>query len=277
MGDVSPAATSVAIFDHAIVYVPKYDLWLDGTAEYSGSRELPLQDQGAMALTVALDGTAALRRIPAAAADDNYTRRTVSAELHSDGELQFTGSAYTRGEDAPGLRREYEIPERQRDTFRAGLAEVLPAVQVEDVDVEGAHNLEDDVTVNFRGTLDSFAGKKSIALAPTWLPRRYVQTLASLERRSEPLVLAAPWTTEEELHFTLPKGARVVSLPDEEKIAGEFGEAQLTYDLKGRDLRVKTHVQFRVTRIQPQEYPQFRDFCAQVERAFRDEIKVVLP
>jgi transglutaminase-like putative cysteine protease len=33
MGDVSPAATSVAIFDHAIVYVPKYDLWLDGTAE----------------------------------------------------------------------------------------------------------------------------------------------------------------------------------------------------------------------------------------------------
>ena len=277
LGDVSAAATSVAIFDHAIVYVPKYDLWLDGTAEYSGSRELPLEDQGAMALTVALDGSAAMRRIPAVAADDNYTRRTVSAELRSDGELQFSGSAYTRGEDAPGLRREYEIPERQRDTFRAGLAEVLPAVQVEDVDVEGAHNLEDDVTVNFRGTLDSFAGRKSVALASTWLPRSYVQTLAPLERRSQPLVLAAPWTTEEELHFTLPKGARVLSLPDEEKIAGDFGEAHLTYELKGRELRVKTRVQFRVTRIQPQEYPQFRQFCAQVERAFRDEIKVVLP
>jgi transglutaminase-like putative cysteine protease len=277
LGAISEDATSVTVFDHAIVYVPKYDLWLDGTAEYSGSRELPLADQGAMALTVALDGRATLRHIPVSTADDNVTRRTVRAELHTDGTIGFSGSAYTRGEDAPGLRREYEIAERQRDSFRARLAEVFPAVQVEDVDVEGAHNLENDVTVNFRGTLDSFAGRKSLALAATWMPRQYLQTLAPLAQRSQPLLLPAPWSTEEDLRFELPRGARVASLPAPQTIRGDFGTAQLTFELRGRELRVHTEVQFRETRVEPQEYTAFRAFCSDVERAFRQEVKVVLP
>ena len=286
LGRISEQASSISVFDHAIVYVPKHDLWLDGTAEYSGSRELPLEDQGAMALTIPLnnvpldaaqDAHATLRYIPATSPDDNYTRRTVRAEIRSDGTLQFSGSAYTRGEDAPGLRREYEIAERQRDSFRARLAEVLPAVQVEAVDVEGAHNLENDVTVNFRGTLDSFTGRKSLALASTWMPRSYLQTLAPLARRSQPLLLAAPWTTEEALRFALPRGAHVAFLPPPQNITTDFGSAQLTYEVRGGELRVHTRVSFRETRITPEQYGDFRRFCADIERAFREEVKVVLP
>jgi transglutaminase-like putative cysteine protease len=276
LGRVSERAASISVFDHAIVYLPKYDLWLDGTAEYSGARELPLEDQGAMALTVALDGRAALRHIPATAPADNYTRRTVRAELRSDGRLEFSGTAYTRGEDAPGLRREYEVAERQRDSFRARLAEVLPAVQVEAVDVEGAHSLAADVTVNFRGTLDSFAGRRSVVLASTWMPRAYLQTLAPLAQRSQPLLLPAPWTTEEELRVTLPRNAEVGRLPAPRRIATDFGSAQLSYELRGRELLIHTEVQFRETRIAPEEYAAFRDFCAEVERAFREEVRVGL-
>jgi transglutaminase-like putative cysteine protease len=277
LGRVSERAASISIFDHAIVYLPKYDLWLDGTAEYAGSRELPLEDQGAMALTVAADGRAALRQVPATASADNYTRRTLRAELRSDGRLEFAGTAYTRGEDAPGLRREYEVAERQRDSFRARLAEVLPAVQVEDVSVQGAHSLEDDVTVRFRGTLDSFAGRKSVALPATWMPRTYLETLAPLAQRSHPLVLSAPWTTEEDLTVALPREARVGPLPAPLHITSDFGSARLEYDLRGRELRIRTQVEFRETRIAPAEYAAFRRFCAEVERGFREEVKVVLP
>jgi len=277
LGRVSERAASIAVFDHAIVYLPAYDLWLDGTAEYSGARELPLADQGAMALTVALDGSAALRTVPATSAADNYTRRSVRAELRGDGRLDFSGTAYTRGEDAPGLRREYELPERQRDSFRARLAEVLPAVQVDAVAVEGAHSLEEDVTVTFRGTLETFRGQKSVALGSTWMPRAYLQTLAPLARRSQPLVLPAPWTTEEELRITLPREARVSALPEARTITTDFGAARLSYELRGRELRIHTTVEFRETRIAPAEYAAFRAFCTEVERAFRDEVKVVLP
>ena len=56
----SPA--SLAPFDHAIAYVPSLDLYLDGTAEYTGSTELPSMDRGAMALQIN-EGNAKLVRL----------------------------------------------------------------------------------------------------------------------------------------------------------------------------------------------------------------------
>src|SRR5207248_195802 len=73
IGEVAPGTASVAIFNHAIVYLPQHDLWLDGTAEYAGARELPLDDQGATAFTVGSEGSAALRHIPMSGPLDNYT------------------------------------------------------------------------------------------------------------------------------------------------------------------------------------------------------------
>src|SRR5205807_6679737 len=76
LGDVAPEPASIAVFNHAIVYVPKYELWLDGTAEYAGP-ELPLEDQGALSLTVSLSGAAQIRHIPMSRAADNYTRHVI--------------------------------------------------------------------------------------------------------------------------------------------------------------------------------------------------------
>src|SRR5207245_1560149 len=87
MGAVEPSLPSIAIFNHAVVYLPAQDMWLDGTAEYAGQHELPLDDQGAMALTVSADGRATLRTIPASGSLDNVTRRTVTARVGSDGAI----------------------------------------------------------------------------------------------------------------------------------------------------------------------------------------------
>ncbi len=276
LGDIGEQATSISIFNHAVVYVPKYNLWLDGTAEYAGSRELPLEDQGAMALTVALDGEAQLRRIPATLPMENYTHRQVQARIRPDGTIEFTGSAYTRGEDAPGLRREYEVAERQRDSVRNRLAEVLPSVRVDTVQVYGANDLERDVTVKFSGEVEMFTGRPSLRLATSWMPRSYVQTLAASPSRGQDLLLPAPWTTEEELHFALPAGARLDSVPQDKVLETPFGTAVLRYQRQGNELVVTTSVQFRKLRIPPSEYRAFRDFCGQVESAFRAEIKVGL-
>lgn len=276
LGQMSDDATSLALFNHAIVHVPRYDLWLDGTAEYAGLRELPLDDQGAMALTVSLDGKATLRTIPMTRAEDNYTRRVVRVQVHSNGRMDFNGTTYTRGEDAPGLRREYEVAERQRDSVRENLAQVFPTVRVEDVQVTGAADLQRDVEVNFRGTLDTFAGRNAVPLQSSWLPRSFAQSLAVLTDRTEDLVLPAPWISEEELHFQLPSSANVDSIPRDTNISTEFGTASLRYEHRGHELIVHTSVQFTKLRITPDEYSSFRAFCEQVERAFRTEVKIRL-
>src|SRR6185312_5023478 len=204
----------------------------------------------------------------------NYTHRQVRAELQADGHMEFTGSTYTRGEDAPGLRREYEVTEQQRTSVLNHLAEVLPSVRLNTVEVNGAHDLESDVVVNFSGDLDTYAGAHIVSLRPSWMKRTYVQTLAPLTSRTEELELPAPWTTEEELHFEVPQSAKIISLPKDTNLDTQFGTAVVHYERQGDQIVVKTSVQFSKLNISVGEYGAFRDFCSQVDEAFREKIRV---
>ncbi len=275
LGQVASAPASVALFDHAIVYVPRYDLWLDGTAEYSG-RELPLEDQGAMALTVGLQGNAQLRQIPMSSAHDNYTKRTIYAQLSPEGVIHFSGSTLTRGEDAPELRRELAVHEQQLDLFRRGLAEVFPMIELDTVAVHGAHNLESDVSVDFQGALNAYEHKPVVRLSTTWMPRSYVAALAPGNTRSLDLLLPSPWTTEEEIHVALPAGAAVKELPRNQETSTSFGSVRLHYAKSGHEIVISSHLEFDKARIASDEYQDFRQFCSLVEHSFHNEIVVSL-
>lgn len=276
LGDVASDTASIALFNHAIVYVPRYEMWLDGTAEYAG-HELPLEDQGALALTVNLSGSAQLRRIPVSRAADNLTRHTIRASVSPQGVIQFSGSTVTRGEDAPGLRHDLAVPEQQLDMFRRELAEVFPSVQVDRVAVRGAEELSSAVSVDFQGALNSFEQKRVVSLNSSWMPRAYVAALAAASTRTQDLVLPSPWTTEEEIHIALPQGAEVAALPRDQNITSAFGTMRLHYKKSGGEILVQSHVEFETARVSAQDYPAFRQFCSQVERGFRGEITVSLP
>lgn len=276
LGDVAVEPASIAVFNHAIVYVPKYDLWLDGTAEYAG-RELPLEDQGALSLTVSLSGAAQIRHIPMSRAADNYTRHIIRGDLSAQGVIQFSGSTTTRGEDAPGLRHDLAVREQQLDMFRRDLAEVFPNVQVNSVAVHGAEVLSSSVSVEFQGALNSPQYKRVVSLSSSWMPRSYVAALAGSSARTQDLVLPSPWTTEEEIHIALPEGAEVMSLPRDQNISSAFGSLRLHYKKSGGEVIIQSHVQFEKARVSAEDYPAFRQFCAQAERSFRKEITLSLP
>ncbi|HET9166510.1 MAG TPA: DUF3857 domain-containing protein [Candidatus Angelobacter sp.] len=276
LGDLAPEPASIAVFNHAIVYVPKYELWLDGTAEYAG-RELPLEDQGALSLTVSLSGAAQIRHIPMSRAADNYTRHVIRGALSPQGVIQFSGSTITRGEDAPGLRHDLAVREQQLDMFRRELAEVFPSVQVDSVAVHGAEVLSSSVSVEFQGALNSPQYKRVVSLSSSWMPRSYVAALAAASTRTQDLVLPSPWTTEEEIHIALPQGAEVTSLPRDQSITGAFGALRLHYKKSAGEVIIQSHVQFEKARVSAQDYPAFRQFCAQAERSFRNEITLSLP
>jgi cellulose synthase operon protein C len=281
LGDVAAQPASVAIFDHAIVYIPKYDLWLDGTAEYA-LRDLPLEDQGALAFTVSLDGTAELRRTPMSRANDNFTRHVIQAQLTPQGMIRFSGSTIARGEDAPGLRQELAIGDQQLDSFRRDMAQVFPSVQVYSVQVHDQNwaaggTKDGEISVDFRGGLDSFHQKRAVSLQTSWIPRSYVATLAPSGNRLQDLLLFAPWTTEEEIHIALPAGARVTDVPRDQAFATPFGSLKLRCRKSSREIVIQSHVQFDKDRVGVGDYPAFRQFCLQVERSFHDELKVELP
>jgi hypothetical protein len=63
-GAVDQDAYSVQLFDHAMVYVPELNLFVDGTANSMEIGNLPAKDLGAMAMTVDARGNATRRTVP---------------------------------------------------------------------------------------------------------------------------------------------------------------------------------------------------------------------
>ena len=275
LGNILAQPASVSVFDHAIVYVPEFDLWLDGTAEFARLRELPVEDQGAMALTVDVDGAAVLRRTPKSTADDNYSRRTINARLDADGTIHFSGATYVRGEDAPELRRQLEVRDAKLLYVRDRLAQVLPAVEIHDV--ESPVGSPETVSLSFSGDLTTYRGSHTASLPSSWMERNYLSTLAPSTTRTQDLILEAPWTTEEEIHIQLPPGAKVTGLPEAQTIGTSFGTATLEYYENGNEIRVLSRVQFVSTRIAALQFAAFRAFAGSLETAFHRNIEVQLP
>ena len=275
LGEILPQPVSASMFDHAIVYVPEFDLWLDATAEFAGLRELPVADQGVMALTIGLDGKRALRRTPKSSAIDNYSRRTINARLDANGTIHFSGATYVRGEDAPELRRELEPNVSKVGYVHDRLAQVLPAVQVHHV--EFPDSATEAVSLSFDGDLTTFRGKRTATIPSSWMKRNYVETLAPAAERTQELRLDAPWTTEEEVHIQLPPGAHVTSLPANIDFQTPFGDAQIAYRADADEIIVLSTVQFNQTSIPVSDYSAFRDFTVSLEKAFSRSLRVNLP
>ena len=88
-GDFETDPASLAPFDHAIAYVPSLDLYLDGTAEFTGSTELPAMDRAALALQVN-EGHPKLVHLPDPPASASVTTKKIEATIggrHRDDRL----------------------------------------------------------------------------------------------------------------------------------------------------------------------------------------------
>ena len=174
-----------------------------------------------------------------------------------------------------GRRRQLEPGESKLGYVRDHLAQVLPAVEVHDVQLP--LNLSDAVSVSFDGELTSFHGRHKATLPSSWMERNYVASLAPKSSREQDLVVEAPWTTTEEIHIELPRGARLTHVPENQSLSSQFGKASIQYDIAGDRITILSTVQFSATRIPSVQYPAFREFAAGVESAFRRDLEVELP
>jgi tetratricopeptide (TPR) repeat protein/transglutaminase-like putative cysteine protease len=95
--DVPPDLPGMGLFDHAIVYVPgEPDLWVDATDEYARLGQLPMADQGRLAL-IARSGSKALARTPEALSRDNVMLELREIDLSENGPARVMETSQPRG------------------------------------------------------------------------------------------------------------------------------------------------------------------------------------
>ncbi len=277
--DTEPA--SLAIFDHAIVYVPKLDRYLDGTAEFSGMAELPSQDQGVVVLRVGPRGSV-LTETPVLPSGENHVQRRWQVALEASGDARVDEELIIQGQAAPNWREHYQTEGERKDRYGRVWSGRFPGARLDSVSMPGIEQRNAPVTVRAGVTVPRLArvsGAGALDLPVTGRDADFVRTYARLSARRQELVLGYPWQHDEELSYRLPTGWRLAAgtPPARRSIDGPFGRFSLDVEIDGGVLRVRSSLNVTQARIKPEDYPRFRAFLLEVDAALGSPIGVSAP
>ena len=276
LGRIPERPASLAVFNHAILYVPKYRMWLDGTASYSGSRELPGEDRGAVVLVVNPGEPPEFTTIPGSAPGENRTEVAMEVALSADGGAVLQGKSLATGERAPAYRRSYQAESDRRAVFEQAWSRTFPGLEVKDLAVSDLSNIEQDVSLRFTLEVKRYARKDGDGLrfTPFGQGQGFAETWAPLSTRRFDLVLGEPWENHFSYRHLLPAGWGPSEVPEPEAIDTPFGVLEVRYRTEGAALVAEGRVAFKAARVAAADYPAFRDFVSRVDRAMARTVRV---
>ncbi|MSP72092.1 MAG: DUF3857 domain-containing protein [Myxococcales bacterium] len=268
LGPVRPLPASFAIFDHAIVYFPAIDRFVDPTQDHSDPFALPPSDQGALAFVVGRD--AAPRIIPSARADAAIDDLKLSATWEGRGVTTGRFTWRLSGPDATSMRKQLEAAADRREAFGHLLARRLDGITVASFTVTGLSPALDPLVMEGEAHFGRPSSRNEMTvmarpwhLVETFAPSAARRTSALLEHRSVRRV---------ELLWEGPDLGPFESLPNV-SVSGPFGSARREVELVPASggprphstLRLRLEHRQEVFEVSPTEYETFRHFLVDVD------------
>lgn len=277
-GDLASSVASLAPFDHAIAYVPSLNWYLDGTAEGSGSHELPVMDRGALALRV-WNGKTELVRIPFGEPKNDLVRRDINVQLDVEGTAQLDVLALVKGAVAPEWRHRYEAEATRSERLAADLGREFPGFVLNpgssSVTAQGLDDIERDVSVQVKGRAPNFARREQDLLSLAVTPEiRLTPLYASLSERNQDVRILNSPDRVDSFSVKLPAGYHVVGAPQNVTVSSKFGTCSIQTESNAGKVTVTTSITVSAKRIKPEEYPSFRKFCADADRALEPRLQI---
>jgi hypothetical protein len=275
-GDFETEPASLAPFDHAIAYVPSLDWYLDGTAEFTGSGELPSMDRGALAIQIN-EGKPKLVHLPEPPPAESVARKRVESVVAADGSATIDWSATVTGANASSWRARYHAKATQKARVQEDLANELPGVEVQTVTANDLDDVESPVEIKAKARAPSFARKDSETRTVPVGAREYlVRSFTPLSTRKRDIRIPSLTTQEHETIVKLPQGAKILGAPHAAEGKSAYGSFRVETETNGTTVRVKTTVAIAKSRIPAAEYGAFRAFCEQVDRELGQSVTYVV-
>jgi hypothetical protein len=271
-GVVEAEPASFAPFDHAIVYVPALNRFLDPTVDRNDPWTLPPSDQDAVAFVVGVDQ--APRRIPPQPADHNRNEWTLELKLGADGAARGSAAWRTTGHPATLARRALEAEGTRREYLERELADDFPGARVEEPRVSGIAPARDPVEARMDVALPAFpraSGGIDVPLGGS--PWRLVERFAHSAARELPLELSYPVHEERTLRLRLPAGA-AARVPAPVTLDGPFGRFEANATQSGGELTLHATLEVKVLHLPPERYGDFRTWLSSVDRALAAVVEV---
>ena len=231
--DVPETLPGMGLFNHAIVYVPGSPaLWIDPTVERARAGELPLNDQGRLAL-VADPDTTGLVRIPESTASENSVVQAREFRLSEMGTASVAESAEYRGvfdrhhrgrwstEAEADLRKAQES--YVREEYLAESVSTLDHGPVEDLDrpfrvTTQAKDAQRGYTDEKGAVVVYFPGRLTADLPAALLPPDAGAAPPEEETREGAFFFPIPHVVEHRYRIVPPPGFGLSELPQPEDV-----------------------------------------------------------
>lgn len=273
LGQVDDFPASMHVFNHAITYVPALDLYLDGTAEFNGTRELTPMDQGAQALIVKDGGATKFLGLPVDKADQNVMQFRLDVDLTSDVPVA-SGSLKASGVNAVYFRSILEDPERRNEEFEKFLGSTYPGARLLKATYSDLAALEKDVSISFSfesPQLLKSDGAREFVL-PVGTHKDLVSSYAKQAKRSQDLDIRVPFTAESVLKFKIPRTKNYSTLPRDVQLNSRFGALDVKFTQTGSELEASVIYRIDVQRVAVEDYAEFRKFVAEMNDALNQAV-----
>ena len=273
-GAIQDLPASLAVFDHAIAYVPELDLYLDGTAEHSGTTELPPMDQGVSVLVVG-PTEARFTRTPVLAPERNRRTRSMEVRLAEDGAAELRVEERIVGSEASHYRSVYQSPGTRSDRYERALRSQFPGLVLESQTMGTLDDLEAPIDVSYRARVPQMAQRDGdrLRIAPS-VVEDLMRRLARRPERRYPLDIGGTSAYSEERTVHLPRGYRVSDLPAGGEAESKFGLLRLRVESAGQTVRAETDFEIRSARVAPEQYRAFREWVDRADTLLRQQIVI---
>ncbi len=273
-GQFETEPASLAPFDHAIAYVPSLDLYLDGTAEFTGSNEFPGMDRGSLAIQIN-EGNPKLVHMPDPPASESVTSRKVDAVVAADGSAQIEWKGDVTGVSASGWRQRYHAATQRKARIGEDLAAEFTGLEVASVDANDLDDIEQKVSLRAKGKVPQLGRRDGDSMSiPAGPSEHMVREFAPLSQRKLDIKLPAQTTTENEWSVRYPASMHAVAVPVASEGTSPFGTFKVEVEQSANVIRAKTTIQMTKTRILASEYAAFKTWCEKVDRALGQRVVV---
>ncbi|MBN2360652.1 MAG: DUF3857 domain-containing protein [Deltaproteobacteria bacterium] len=277
LGELAAEPATMWAFNHAIAYVPALDLFVDGTAEFSGLDELPDMDQGALAIVVGRDGSHLFKRPPERAAADNLNLSDYTIAIDPDGNASLNGIERFRGDRSASMRRRYADPATRHELLEKEFSRTFAGARLERVEFSDLAELDAEVWYRFDAQIPKRAqlSGDGLVLPLSLYPHELTAAYASTKERAHDLVLDRAWRTRNVMHYRLPAGFSAPMLPAGVRI--DTPHLGLVQRIERTDdgFVVDETTEIRSRRIGRGDYPAFRAACLQGDAAMQRRVKLV--
>jgi len=270
-GQSETMPANLYMFNHAIAYVPALDRYLDPTAEYAPLESLRWDDQGAIALRIAGDGSSTLVEIPVSRPEDNLTTSDTVLHVAPSGTATFREHWTERGLQVADIRYSFHDDSTRLQDLELNYQGRLPGVRLTSLEVDGIDDQGNSLVIDVTGEIPAFARMDgdTLRVPVTLFPDELGQNRApegEAGRRTD-VVLRVPHAAEVTTVIHPPSGMLVGDVPQPVELSCEHARYRQEVTVEEGAARVRIELVYTDRTIAVQDYPEFRRFCLAVDRA----------